>query len=92
MNKETEEQIIEDLLIELQDSGGDKGKENEESAMEVFDRVGTIIKEKIISSKIEALQQERERITSIVQKEIAKSDKYQIGPLERIRYNINNYK
>ena len=45
-----------------------------------------------IKSLIEkAIQQERQRITSIVQKEIAKSDKYQIEPLERIRYNINNY-
>ena len=36
-----------------------------------------------------ALKQQRKEITSIVQKEIAKSDKYSIASLERIRIKIN---
>ena len=36
-----------------------------------------------------ATKQERKRITSIVHKEIVKSDKYQIAPLQRIMCEIN---
>ncbi len=39
-----------------------------------------------------ALEEQRQEIIEIVQKEIAKADKYEVAPLERIRIKLFNLK
>jgi len=76
--KETREKIH-DLTI-LLSTAGEEGDEEEHKR--VVDEIMDIIKN--------VRQEERERIKSILQKEIARSDKYTIAPLQRVMMELIN--